>query len=83
MLETTGEIITLRAARRRKLYTLQELADAAGVTIKTVTAIEAGRSRPRLSTIRKLAAALDVEPLQVQEFIDAVERGRFAERPAQ
>jgi transcriptional regulator with XRE-family HTH domain len=37
--------------------------------------IENGRSRPRLMTIRKIAGALEVEPTQVREFRDVIERG--------
>jgi transcriptional regulator with XRE-family HTH domain len=57
--------------RRRRLavpLTQQELADAADVHLKSVQAIEAGGSRERPSTIRKLAAALGVP---ARELADA------------
>jgi len=49
--------------RERKALTLRELADLAGVTHVTVWRIEnetSGAARP--STLRKIAAALGVEP---------------------
>jgi transcriptional regulator with XRE-family HTH domain len=67
--------VPLAVLRRRKLLSLRDLAKKAGVTVVTLMDIENGRSRPRLMTIRKIAGALEVEPEQVQEFRDAIERG--------
>jgi transcriptional regulator with XRE-family HTH domain len=52
--------VLVRRHRLAAPLTQQELADAAGIHLKSVQAIEAGASRPRPSTIRKLAAALGV-----------------------
>lgn len=80
---TAANLAPLRLVRRRRLYTQKTLAAAAGVTIRTITEIEAGRSRPRIETIRKICDVLKVDPLEVAEFTAAIEHGRFAERPAQ
>lgn len=54
----------LRASRERKVWTQANLAREAGVPVVTISRIENGRyaGRPRQSTIRKLAQALNVEP---------------------
>jgi len=65
---------TLREWRRERLLSLAELAAKAGVTEKTVGEIERGRVQPHLRTIRRLAEALSVEPVEVEEFV-AVIRG--------
>jgi hypothetical protein len=39
----------------------------------TVYSIEAGRSKPLLRVIRLLAAALDVDPSEVDEFREAMD----------
>jgi transcriptional regulator with XRE-family HTH domain len=55
---------TLRQARVSKLLSANELGKAAGVAASTVLDIEAG-AKPRLSTIRKLAEALNVAPSDI------------------
>jgi HTH-type transcriptional regulator, competence development regulator len=58
---TVGE--RLRYLRTRRVLTLRELAERAGMTRwQTIADIEAGRTRPRPSTLRKIAAALGVDP---------------------
>jgi transcriptional regulator with XRE-family HTH domain len=52
----------LRSLRLARLWSQQNLADAAGMTESTVNRLENGLQTARLSTIRRLAAALDVEP---------------------
>lgn len=64
----------LRELRVRKLYSIRGLAKAAGVTGKTVRTTEAGQSIPSLSTIRKLSNALEVDPMDVDEFREAMDR---------
>ncbi len=61
-LETLGH--RLEAARRRRILTQAELAQAAGVALITVTRLEneAGSGNPRPETIRRLAKALEVDP---------------------
>lgn len=58
----------LRDARRRKFYSATDLAEKADVSAGTIYAIEAGRELPTLRTARLLAAALEIDPLEVDEF---------------
>lgn len=56
----------LRRLRHDHVLTQQELADKAGVHVRTVAALEEGHTRtaqPR--TIRKLAGVLGVEPREL------------------
>jgi DNA-binding Xre family transcriptional regulator len=68
--DTTGdEPMTLREWRQRRVLGTAALAQLAGVTKPTIIAIEHGRVRAiKHRTIRKLSAALDVEPGDVAEF---------------
>jgi predicted transcriptional regulator len=53
----------LRDSRRRAALTQGELADKSGVGITTITRIESWHiTEPRVSTLRRLANALDIEP---------------------
>lgn len=60
-METIGA--RLRNARQRRLLTQEELAKASGIQVVTISRIENDRqeSQPRLTTVRKLAKALEVE----------------------
>ena len=64
---------SLREVRLRRLLSLRALAAKAGVAQRTIVEAEAGRQLPRLTTIQKLAEALDVDPMEVDEFRTAVE----------
>ena len=62
----------LRETRKRALLTQQELADKSGVGVTTIIRIENNQVEPHGRTIRKLAAALGVEPYElVKEGDDA------------
>lgn len=52
----------LEAARDRRLWTQEELAQKSSVPVVTISRIENDRysQRPRISTLRKLAEALSV-----------------------
>ncbi len=50
----------LREGRQRRLLTQAELAKRAGTTEATVNRLENGMQTARISTIRKLAEALEV-----------------------
>lgn len=52
----------LRATRERALLTQAELAERAGLQRVTVNRIETGATEARISTVRRLAAALGVDP---------------------
>ena len=64
---------TLRELRLANLLTQRELARAACVTQKTIVDLELGRVEPHQSTMRKIAAALRIEPLEIDEFQKAIE----------
>jgi transcriptional regulator with XRE-family HTH domain len=57
----------LRAARRAKLLTQEQLAREAGLNRVTIWQLETGIRNPQLSTIRRLAEALGVSPEQLME----------------
>jgi transcriptional regulator with XRE-family HTH domain len=52
----------LRELRRRRVLTLEELAEKAGVGRNTIWRLEHGVMGAQPRTIRKLARALNVEP---------------------
>ena len=65
----SGEPMTLRQWRDRRTLGTAELAAIAGVSKVTVIAIEHGRvTAIKRRTMRRLAAALEVEPADVAEF---------------
>jgi transcriptional regulator with XRE-family HTH domain len=53
-------MIKLKQIRERKLITQKELADNTKLTIATISMIENNVVKPRFSTIKKLARALNV-----------------------
>jgi DNA-binding XRE family transcriptional regulator len=63
---------SLRELRLRKMWSQRDLAREAGVTQKTIVDLELGRVEPHLKTMRKLTAALGIEPLEVAEFQQAI-----------
>jgi transcriptional regulator with XRE-family HTH domain len=64
---------SLREIRLNRMWSQRDLAQQARVAQKTIVDLELRRSEPRLLTMRKLAAALGVEPLEVDEFRKAIE----------
>jgi transcriptional regulator with XRE-family HTH domain len=61
-------ISRLRPLRERKALTQRELARDAGVTQSTIQRLEAGLQEARPSTIRKLARALGVKPVDLMDI---------------
>jgi len=57
----------LKRQRTRRALTQAELADRAGVTTATVARIERDEIEPRMTTLRKLAEALGVDPAELVE----------------
>ena len=57
----------LREARERALLTQEELAGKSGITVSTISRLENGLQAARISTIRKLAAAVETT---ADELID-------------
>jgi transcriptional regulator with XRE-family HTH domain len=52
----------LRELRQKRVLTLQELGERAGVAYNTVWRLENGKTGAQPRTVRKLAKALGVEP---------------------
>ncbi len=65
--------LTLAAARARRLLSVRKLAELAGVAPATVYHIEHGRTAPSFRAIRDISAALDVDPLDIEEFAAMIE----------
>jgi transcriptional regulator with XRE-family HTH domain len=60
-METVGQRI--EETRRRRLMTQADLAEKANISLITVTRLENNASpNPRMSTVKAIAAALDVDP---------------------
>lgn len=55
----------LKDLRTQRALTQQELADKAGIGKNTVNRIERNDAEPHMSTLRKLARALDVDPAKL------------------
>jgi transcriptional regulator with XRE-family HTH domain len=55
----------LKTLRVRRALTQQELADRAGVSSNALNRIELNKAEPHMSTLRKLAKALDVDPSEL------------------
>ncbi len=55
----------LRDLRVRRALTQEELADKANVGTNTIARLERNESEPHMSTLRKLARALDVDPAEL------------------
>ncbi len=55
----------LKQKRIRRALTQEELAQKAGLTTASVARIERNETEPRMSTLRKLAKALDIDPAEL------------------
>ena len=55
----------LKNLRIRRALTQQELADRASVSSNAINRIELNKAEPHMSTLRKLANALDVDPTEL------------------
>jgi len=53
-------MLRLRAIRERKGVSLRALKKASGVAVSSLALFETGKGDPQLSTLRKLAKALNV-----------------------
>ncbi len=73
-------LTSLREARAERLLSMRELARQASVAPSTVYLTEAGRTTPRPSIVRRLAAALDVDPNEIDEFRRAIEASKAPTR---
>ena len=57
----------LKEIRTRRFLTQEELADRAGVSPATIVRVERNQAEPHISTMRKLAQALNVDPTELLE----------------
>jgi transcriptional regulator with XRE-family HTH domain len=55
----------LKTLRIRRALTQQELAERAGISSNALNRIELNKAEPHMSTLRKLAKALDVDPTEL------------------
>ena len=58
----------LRQLREGRPLTVRELSERSGVSHTTITLLENRRRTANPSTVRKLAAALDVEPGELMDL---------------
>ena len=56
------ELPGLREVRIRRLMTQAQLAMRVGMTPASISRIETGRSKARISTVRRLTDALNIDP---------------------
>jgi transcriptional regulator with XRE-family HTH domain len=80
------DIPHLRSFRRRAIMSQEELAERSGVARDTISKLESGRRKAYPTTIRKLAAGLDVEPqllLGGVEYLDEESRDESKGRPSE
>jgi len=61
------KLTRLRTVRERAALTQRELAERAGVNYVQISRIENGDAQPRPGTVRKLATALGVAPVDLME----------------
>jgi len=57
----------LKRLRIRRALTQQELAERAGISTNALNRIELNKAEPHMSTLRKLAHALGVDPTELIE----------------
>ncbi len=55
----------LKEIRTRRFLTQEELAARAGVSPATIVRVERNQAEPHISTMRKLAKALDIDPTEL------------------
>ena len=65
----------LRLLRRRAVMSQEQLADRSGVARDTISKLETGQRRAYPSTIRKLAAGLDVQPRMLMGGVEYLDEG--------
>jgi transcriptional regulator with XRE-family HTH domain len=74
----------LELLRRSRMWTQGRLAEESGVSPTTVSGIEGGKtSRPHFGTLRKLAAALGVEPEALVSSGRSPETDKAGNRPVE
>jgi transcriptional regulator with XRE-family HTH domain len=64
----------LREARKRLGLTQEEVAERSGVQAGEVSRIESGKRDPKVSTLEKLAAAVEMKPGQLLDGAGPTDR---------
>ena len=59
------EVTRLKQLREERALSQRDLAKLSGVTFATISRLETGKHKPTFASIRKLAAALGVEPKEL------------------
>ncbi len=75
--------LRLREVRERKLLRQEDLAERTGITLSTISRLENGLQRPRVTTVKKLAEGLGVPPEELIVWgaeADERETGKAAAR---
>ena len=57
---------TLKDIRHKRCISQADLSQRAGVAESTICRLERGHQKPTFRTIRKLAAALEVDPSEIE-----------------
>ena len=57
--------VKLKELRQSRAFSVRDLAQAAGVSTDTITALEKGRRKAWPRNVRKLAGALGVDPSEL------------------
>jgi len=71
----------LRDLRRQAVMSQEDLAAKSGVARDTISKLETGQRRAYPSTIRKLAAGLEVEPRMLLGGVEYFETEKTEDRP--
>lgn len=69
------ELPHLRSFRRRAVLSQEQLAEKSGVARDTISKLETGHRRAYPSTVRKLAAGLQVEPQMLFGGVEYLDEG--------
>ena len=80
------DIPYLRDLRQRAVMSQEQLSERSGVARDTISKLETGRRKAYPTTIRKLAAGLEVEPQLLMggvEFFEDDPAGEPIEQPAE
>ena len=64
----------IKAWRAQRVMTQKDLADKSGVSFFTIQGLEQGKHLPSIKTAQKIAEALEVEPLELDEVAEAMLR---------
>ncbi len=72
----------LRNLRRRSVMSQEDLAEKSGVARDTISKLETGRRGAYPSTIRKLAAGLEVRPQMLMGGVEYLEESSDSEQIA-